>query len=119
MFAQTPQANYSQPYMEPDVSYKLYLIRNSNSQVINVTGNYFTLGKDSGNVHAYIDNNSVSRHHATITFENGCYYIMDNKSTNGTTVEGIRLQPYEKAQLFDNSIVSLGTETITIKMERG
>lgn len=97
----------------------LILIRNRTGERVLVSGNIFLIGKDSENMDYAINNNNISRHHATITYESGIYYIMDNKSTNGTAIEGVPLQPFEKAELSDGSIISLGNESFQIRLGRG
>ena len=51
---------------------------------------------------------NVSRHHATIRQSNGTFAITDNRSTNGTFVDGRRLAPAEPWPLHDGSVVRLG-----------
>ena len=97
----------------------LYIIRNLNGEKITVDVTPFTIGKDSSNMDFVLNNDSVSRHHATIIYENGYYYIMDNNSTNGTTIEGIKLQPGEKGEIGDGFIISLGNELFQAHIERG
>lgn len=97
----------------------LYIIRNLNGEKITVDVTPFTIGKDSSNMDFVLNNDSVSRHHATIIYENGYYYIIDNNSTNGTTIEGIKLQPGEKGEIGDGFIISLGNESFQAHIERG
>lgn len=78
----------------------------------------FAIGKESANVDYVLDNQSVSRCHATIFYECGEYYIVDNNSTNGTLVEGIRLQPNEKCKIENGYIISLGNESLQAHIER-
>lgn len=52
-----------------------------------------------------VENLSVSRHHATIQFEDGKYLLIDNKSANGVFVNGVKIN---RAELADNDIVSIG-----------
>ena len=99
------------------LSRTLYLIRNATGEKIAVNGSFFLIGKDPEQMDYVLDNGVISRHHATITLENDVYYIMDNKSTNGTSIEGVFLQPYEKAELGDGAIVSLGNENFQIRIE--
>lgn len=103
---------------EIESEYYLYLIRNLNGEKITVDVTPFTIGKDSVNMDFVLNNDSVSRHHATIIYENGDYFIMDNNSTNGTTIEGIRLQPGEKGEIGNGYIVSLGNESFQAHIER-
>lgn len=98
--------------------YYLYLIRNLNGEKITIDVTPFTIGKDSSNMDFVLNNDSVSRHHATIIYENGDYFIMDNNSTNGTTIEGIKLQPGEKGEIGNGYIISLGNESFQAHIER-
>lgn len=98
--------------------YYLYLIRNLNGEKITIDVTPFTIGKDSANMDFVLNNDSVSRHHATIIYENGDYFIMDNNSTNGTTIEGIKLQPGEKGEIGNGYIISLGNESFQAHIER-
>ena len=101
-----------------DAEIKLEITDNHSGRKQTVNKNVFLIGKDANNMDFVVDDRSVSRHHATVFFENGSYFIMDNKSTNGTTMEGVALSPFEKAELYDGSIISLGNVGLQIKMER-
>lgn len=98
-------------------STRLKMVRCSTGEEFPLRESYLTLGKDIRNVDLYVPNDTVSRHHATITREQDRYYVMDNKSTNGTTIEGITLQPYQKAELFDGAMLSFGSEYYQILSE--
>ncbi|MGJ3239164.1 MAG: FHA domain-containing protein [Anaerolineae bacterium] len=50
----------------------------------------------------------VSRHHAEITYENGAYYVRDLKSTNGTWLNGERLDPMKKYRVTADDQLRLG-----------
>lgn len=103
---------------EIESEYFLYLIRNLNGEKVTIDVTPFTIGKDSANMDFVLNNDSVSRHHATIIYENGDYFILDNNSTNGTTIEGIRLQPGEKGEIGNGYIISLGNESFQAHIER-
>lgn len=102
-----------------EIKNSLYFIRSLNGEKITVDVTPFTIGKDSANMDFVLNNNSVSRHHATVIYENGDYYIMDNGSTNGTTVEGVKLQVGEKAEIENGCIISFGNESFQAHIERG
>lgn len=52
------------------------------------------------------DNKYMSRRQATFMFSNGKWYLVDNNSTNGTYINGVKLQPEKKYQLAaDDEIV--------------
>lgn len=103
---------------EIESEYYLYLIRNLNGEKITIDVTPFTIGKDSANMDFVLNNDSVSRHHATIIYENGDYFILDNNSTNGTTIEGIKLQANEKGEIGNGYIISLGNESFQAHIER-
>jgi len=50
----------------------------------------------------------ISRHHAELSFQNKSYMIRDLKSTNGTTVNGVRLEPGKFYQLEHDTAIGLG-----------
>lgn len=96
----------------------LYLIRSLNGERIMVDVTPFKLGKDSVDMDFVLNNDSVSRHHATIVYEDSAYFITDNNSTNGTVVEGLRIQPQEKEEIDSGYIISLGNESFQTYIER-
>ncbi len=109
----------SQPvYREIESEYYLYLTRNLNGEKITIDMTPFTIGKDINNMDFVLNNDSVSRHHATIIYEDGNYFIMDNHSTNGTMIEGIKLQAGEKGEIGNGYIISLGNESFQAHIER-
>ena len=98
-------------------SIHLYLIRNSNGEKKEVNITPFAIGKDPLNVDYIVDSESVSRNHATIIYEEGAFYIVDNDSTNGTIVEGIRVQSGERVELDNGYIILLGNESFQTCIE--
>jgi len=51
---------------------------------------------------------AVSRHHAQIEQRQGEYYLSDLGSTNGTSINGVRLQPHLPAALKNRDVIELG-----------
>jgi putative nucleotidyltransferase with HDIG domain len=49
------------------------------------------IGRDPENTIS-LDHTAISRYHCTITSENGAYYVEDNNSTNGTYLNGRRIE---------------------------
>lgn len=110
-------------YVEPkDVElvgeYNLYLLRVGTGERIHINKSEYSIGKDIHNMDYVLGNESVSRNHATIYIEDNKFYLTDNGSTNGTTMEGIRVQAGERAELSDGDIVSLGNEVFQVLLER-
>lgn len=75
-----------------------------------VTKSAFTIGRVEGNdLVIPVDNTrGVSSKHATITFANGRFYIQDNQSTYGTSVNDQKIQREMPTLLEDNAIIGLG-----------
>jgi hypothetical protein len=62
-----------------------------------------------------IEDPNVSRRHAEIVQEGSAYWLVDLGSTNGTEVDGRRVQ---RARLDDGSRFTLGETTVTFSTER-
>lgn len=87
-----------------------YLKRIDTGQIIYITKPEFIIGKNSVISDYCINNASVSRNHASILCEEDNCYIVDNDSTNGTMVEGVRIAPFEKVAVFSGSIIMFSDE---------
>lgn len=97
---------------------ELYLLRVGTGECIHINKESYSIGKDIHNMDYVLGNESVSRNHATIYCEKGSYYLSDNGSTNGTTIEGIRVKAGEKVEMGDGDILSLGNEVFQVLLER-
>lgn len=62
-------------------------------------------------------NSAISREHAIIYLQNGQVFIMDNHSTNGTYVNGVRLQPgIVSVALNEGTKLQLGDEELEFRI---
>ena len=61
-----------------------------------------------------IDNKMVSRHHATIQKIKDDFYIKDEESTNGTFVNGMKLEKDKFMKINPGDKITIGTETVVI-----
>ena len=75
-----------------------------------ITTTAFTIGRVDGNDFVIpVDNTrGVSSKHATITFSDGRFYIQDNQSTYGTSVNDQKIQRDTPTLLEDGAIIGLG-----------
>jgi len=64
----------------------------------------FEIGRSSKN-DLFLDQESISRHHARITFDGTQYWVADNNSTNGTYVND---EPVREQRLRDGDQVRIG-----------
>lgn len=103
---------------DSDVECSLFLLRVGTGERIHINKTEYSIGKDIHSMDYILGNQSVSRNHATIYREGNEFYLADNGSTNGTTIEGIRVQAGERAELSDGDIISLGNEVFQVLLER-
>ena len=68
----------------------------------------FVLGRDGALVDAVVDHRSVSRRHVRLTRRDGRLRVEDLNSTNGTRVNGRRLEPFAPCVLATGDAVVLG-----------
>lgn len=92
-----------------DISFAL--VNKKNNKMYAISVNPSILGSSSSADIAFSDNKAISRRHAEIYEENGAYYIKDLGSTNGTFVNGGRINKDEVAELSDGDNIKLSDET--------
>lgn len=92
-----------------------------------ITGDQFLIGKKKDVVDGFIKARGISRLHGKISKENGIYYLTDLNSTNGTFLNGGRLEVNEKARIRSGDyigfadvkyVVDLSGELLYNKSER-
>lgn len=67
-----------------------------------------TVGRAGHGCHLEIDSTSVSRQHAELARKGGLWSVIDLESSNGTGVDGLRLEAEEAVPLRSGSIVQFG-----------
>lgn len=98
-------------------SVRAVLYRKSNFENVKINKSDFYIGKERKKVDYCIsNNNSISRNHAEIIMRNGVFYIIDQKSTNGTYVNGIRLNPMQETELKNGDTIQLSDEEFEFKI---
>lgn len=70
------------------------------------------IGRDPNKADIIIDEDSVSREHARVRFENGQFILYDMASTGGTYVNGNMVQ---RQMLYDDDKIRLGRVEMTFK----
>lgn len=75
----------------------------------------FVLGKLRGAVDGVIEDETVSRIHCKIDYEEGDYYITDLNSTNGTVINEDMLNANEKRHLNSGDEVRIGRAVYTFQ----
>ena len=87
--------------------------------VIEITRYPFLIGKLEGEMDCIIDRPSVSRMHARIS-ENkqnasGSCFIEDFNSTNGTYINGVRIEPYRKRAVNVGDVIRLADQEFVLR----
>lgn len=97
-------------YLEQHREQSRGLYRDNGELAVRIDKLPFVIGKKKGEVDYALEDCSVSRIHARILEEDGCIYLEDMNSTNGTFKNGLRMQPYEKRRLEKEDELRFGRE---------
>lgn len=73
-----------------------------------------TVGRQDADV--LLTHNTVSRKHAVVTVEDGKVYVEDIGSTNGTFVDGRKLDPGQRVELANGAEVVFGNQSLILKL---
>lgn len=94
-----------------------YIIRVNTKERVMVNKAVFKLGKANRGVDFTIDGNgAVSRVHAIIyQRDDGCY-LKDNKATNATLVDGVKLEEGQEVKLKNDATITIGGEDFIFKL---
>ncbi len=93
------------------------LVRCKTDENIVINKTIFYLGKESLKVDYCVNNNpSVSRSHAAIRQTNGGFYLEDLQATNGTFLNGTRLQPGQSVKLTSGDRIRLANEEFRFRI---
>ena len=108
-------ANATRPLnIEPDARAWLVIQKGSRSgsQYGLRTQSFNTIGRDPKGADLVIDDDTVSREHARVRYENGRFVIYDLASTSGTYVNGNLIQ---RQMLYDADRISVGSAQLIFK----
>jgi len=72
------------------------------------------IGRASDFADFEIANTGISRAHAQVKVKNNFYYIKDLGSTNGTSINGLKLKPFEYFKVSIGDVVSIASCTLAI-----
>lgn len=78
----------------------------------------FYIGKEKHN-QLVLEPGTVSREHAVLLEADGCCYIKDMHSTNGTKVNGLRLDPGGQKELQDEDLLEFAREKFLFRRKYG
>ena len=102
-----PEENFEENISKQETSYSYpQIINTTTGEVYEITNSHFDIGK-ANDMECTLQEHYISRRHALITTEKNTYYISDLGSTNGTFLNGCRLQRGERQKLSDGDIIKL------------
>ena len=81
-----------------------------------VTKEAAVIGRPDSGVQSYPDleielDDAVSRRHAEVRRHDGAYFLVDTMSTNGTLLNGEKLDPYKEYPLAHGDRIRIGDRT--------
>ena len=75
-----------------------------------------TVGKGSAANVRIEGNTAISRVHLLVRYTGQCFAVEDKNSTNGTCINGNRLEPGELVKLKNGDKVKMGNEVFTVEI---
>jgi len=95
-----------------------YLLRTKTGERVMVDKPFFRIGAHRNSAdYVIFDNETISRRHADIVIVGERFYVVDNTSTNGTTLNGAALIPERKTELLSGAELMLSDESFTFIVE--
>jgi V8-like Glu-specific endopeptidase len=88
-----------------------YLIRKKTGEKIVLSNSNFVIGKQKSDVdYCITDNSAISRRHAIIRKKGDDFYLVDQKSTNCSYVNGAKAYPDKEVALSDAAVLKFANE---------
>lgn len=100
----------------PKVIYP-YLVRENTQEKIQTDKDMFIIGKGKVSDYVITGNNAVSRNHISVITRDNHYYIVDNRSTNRTYIDGQQIQPEQEYEVFAGAKIRMANEEFTFYVE--
>ncbi len=92
-----------------------WLIRERTGEKVKINGTHFVVGKSKYSSYQVRNTTTVSRSHAIFSCDGNTCWIEDDKSTNGTSVNGRPLAPEQKVKLHDGDSIRMSDEMFSLK----
>ena len=95
---------------------KPFLLLGASSEKVVIEKGVFKLGRDPEQADYVSENRAVGRVHAEVVMEGGDYYFIDKHSTNGSFLNGKKLQPNQKNKLKHQDKIRIANEEMVFKL---
>ncbi|WP_121610599.1 DUF6382 domain-containing protein [Mesobacillus foraminis] len=100
--------------LEPSV--KPFLLASATNERITIDKSLFKMGRDPLQTHYTSKNSVVGRVHAQLLTIDGEYFFEDNHSTNGSFVNGVKLQPKQRQKIRHEDRIRLANEEFVFRL---
>ncbi len=91
------------------------LLRLSNNDIIDIDKSKFSVGYNSDCDFSFQDNEHISGRHCVFYYSDGEVFVMDEKSTNGTYINGEEISYGKKVKLNFGDKITLADEEFILK----
>ncbi len=95
---------------------KAFIIRRKNMERVELTKDYFVIGKSGKCDYTVIGNPAISRQHLVIHNKNNEFYIVDKGSTNRTNLNGITIDYNREYRIGDGDVLKIADEFFDFKI---
>ncbi len=92
-----------------------YIIRAATGERLLITHNQYSVGRDTNVDYRIPENILISKLHCRFIEATGQWYIVDNNSSNGTLVNGIRIEPNVSVPIYDMTDIILANEKFVFR----
>ena len=86
-------------------------------QSVPMQGTEFSIGADPSCCNLVLQNDYISKRQVTVSFTEGGYTVVDHGSTNGTTLNGAKLQPNRHYPMRSGDRLILANEIVDFEIQ--
>lgn len=95
---------------------RAFIIRENNNDKVEVITNVFSVGKSASCNYTISGNPTISRNHVIISKKLGEFYLVDEKSTNGTFINGEKVEKNREYCLKNGDRLRLSNEYFDVEI---
>lgn len=100
----------------PQIPLAIFLVVRT-GQSVPMQGTEFSIGADPGCCNLVLQNDYISKRQVTVFFTEGGYTVVDHGSTNGTTLNGVKLQPTRRYPIRSGDRLILANEIVDFEIQ--
>lgn len=91
------------------------IINNRTGSTKAISSKPFSIGRSKKDADLIIENSNLTRVHCFLYEKGGSLFIVDNKSLNGTFVNGVKCTPNQEHEIHSGDIIYLADEKFTVE----